>query len=139
MEIGPVEYIVIDFPGNQFSGEILPALQELVSTGTIRIIDLVVVSKDAAGNLTIAEMSEASALADLFGGVEYEVQGLFNEEDIALLGATVPDNSTAALMVWENVWAARFAQAVRNANGMVLDNARIPHEVVQAAYDYLSA
>lgn len=136
MEIGPVEYIVIGFPGNQFKGEIIPALQELVDNGIVRIIDLTVIQKDADGNVATLEVSEMSENAAAFLGLDYEVQGLLNEEDLMIIADHLPDNTTAASLVWENVWAARFAQAVRNANGIVVENARIPHEIVMAAVNY---
>ncbi|MCA9865007.1 MAG: hypothetical protein KC410_00810 [Anaerolineales bacterium] len=139
MEVGPVEYIVIDFPGNQFNGEIIPALQELVDNGTVRIIDLIVVQKDSDGNVAAVEIDEMGEGAAAFLGLDFEVQGLLSEEDLALIGEELPDNSTAALMVWENVWASRFAQAVRNANGIVVDNARIPHDIVAAAIEFAEA
>jgi len=136
MEIGPVEYIVIAFPGNQFSSEIIPALQELVDNGTVRIIDLTVVQKDSEGNVVALEVSEMGDNARAFLGLDYEVGGLLNEEDLELIADHLPNDTTAALMVWEDVWATRFAQAVRKANGLIVENARIPHEIVMAAVNY---
>ncbi|WP_374688580.1 DUF6325 family protein [Promineifilum sp.] len=136
MEIGPVEYIVIAFPGNQFSGEIIPALQELVSNGTVRILDLTVVQKDADGNVITLEVNEMGDNARAFLGLDYEVGGLLNEEDLLLIADHLPNDTTAALMVWEDVWATRFAQAVRKANGMIVENARVPREIVMAAVNY---
>ncbi len=136
MEIGPVEYIVIAFPGNQFNGELIPALKELVDHGTVRIIDLTIVQKDADGNVTTVEINEMGENAAAFMGLDYEVRGLFNEEDLVLIGDHLPNNTTAASLVWENVWATRFAQAVRNANGLVIENDRIPHDIVMAAVNY---
>ena len=110
MSIGPVEYIAIAFPGNQFSGEIVPAIKELQDAGTIRVLDLVIISKDAEGNVAAIEMSEASpeqqaTLAVL--GVQS--RNLLGQEDFEDIGAALDPNSTAGLMIWENVWAARFA------------------------------
>ena len=139
IETGPIEYIVIDFPGNKFNGEIIPALQELVDNGTIHIIDLIVVRKDSDGTMLVVEVDEVEEETTAFEGLDYEVQGLLSDEDLELIGEQLPDNSTAALLVWENVWAARFAQAVRNANGIILDNARIPHDIVNAAIEYTEA
>ena len=136
IETGPIEYIVIDFPGNKFNGEIIPALQELVDNGTIHIIDLIIVRKDSDGTMLVVEVDEVEEETTAFEGLDYEVQGLLSDEDLELIGEQLPDNSTAALLVWENVWAARFAQAVRNANGIILDNARIPHDIVNAAIEY---
>jgi hypothetical protein len=137
---GPVEYILIAFPGNQFNGQIVPALRELVDGGLIRIIDLLFVKKDADGNVLSIELSaltpeEASGFDDLEG----EVDDLLNMEDIELAAAELPPNTSAGLLVWENVWAARFADAVRAANGEVIANERIPHSVVQAAFEAFQA
>lgn len=134
MAIGPIEYLMIMFPGNRFNGEIVPALDELVENGTIRIIDLLFIKKDAAGNLLSFELSalgpdEAAPFDELDG----EIDGLLSVEDIELAAQELPPNSSAGLLVFENVWAARFAAAVRSANGVVLANERIPLAVVEAA------
>ena len=132
MSIGPVEYIAIAFPGNKFSGEIVPAIQELQDSGTIRVLDLVIITKDADGNVAAIELSEASpeqgaALAVL--GVENK--NLLGEEDIEDIGSALDPNSTAALMIWENVWAARFAKSLRDADGILVANGRIPVALVE--------
>ena len=132
MSIGPVEYIAIAFPGNNFSGEIVPAIKELQDSGTIRVLDLVIISKDGEGNVTGIELSEASpeqqaALAVL--GVES--RNLLGQEDIEDIGSALDPNSTAGLMIWENVWAARFAQSLRAADGILIANGRIPAALVE--------
>ncbi|MFL5669704.1 MAG: DUF6325 family protein [Chloroflexota bacterium] len=132
MSIGPVEYIAIAFPGNKFSGQIVPAIKELQQSGTIRVLDLVIISKDGDGNVTAVELSEASpeeqaALAAL--GVES--RNLLGQEDIEDIGGALDPNSTAGLMIWENVWAARFAQSLRNADGILIANGRIPVQLVE--------
>ena len=132
MSIGPVEYIAIAFPGNNFSGEIVPAIKELQDAGTIRVLDLVIISKDGDGNVTGIELSEASpeqqaALAVL--GIES--RNLLGQEDIEDIGAALDPNSTAGLMIWENVWAARFAQSLRAADGILIANGRIPAALVE--------
>jgi hypothetical protein len=134
MPLGPVEYILIAFPGNKFSGRIVPALQELVASGTIHIIDLLFIKKDADGNLLVVELDnadpdEAAPFAELDG----EYGDLLTQEDIELAAAELPPNSSAGLLVWENVWAARFAAAVRAADGQVIANERVSHAVVEAA------
>jgi hypothetical protein len=131
-DIGPVEYIVIEFPGNQFKGEIAPALGELVDSGTIRILDLVFVKKDAAGNVQVIEyedLEEAGAFADVDG----EAGGLFADDDARLIGEMLAPDSSAAVLVWEDRWAAPFAEAVRGAGGLVRAGQRIPHDEVVAA------
>ena len=132
MSIGPVEYIAIAFPGNKFSGEIVPAIKELQDAGTIRVLDLVIISKDGEGNVTGIELSEASpeqqaALAVL--GIES--RNILGQEDVADIGAALDPNSTAGLMIWENVWAAKFAQSLRAADGILIANGRIPAALVE--------
>lgn len=132
--IGPVEYLIVHFEGNQFKGEIIPALTDLLDKGLIRVIDLAVVSKDNDGNVTILEANElqadvAAALIKLDG----ELTGLLSEEDLLMVADELEANSTAAAMLFENIWAAQFAQAVRNANGQLLLNVRVPHAVIEAA------
>jgi hypothetical protein len=139
-EIGPVDYLIVAFPGNEFRGEIAPALADLVEAGTIRIIDLAFVGKDAEGNVAAFELTDIdSDVREGFEKAGVEVNGLFNEDDLAAAGEELEPNSSAALLVWENVWARNVAQAMRDAGGEVLDFERIPHEVVQAARDAVLA
>ncbi len=136
MPIGPVEYILIAFPGNKFSGQIVPALNELVASGTIHIIDLLFIKKDAAGNVLVVELDSLDEdEAAPFDTVDGEVSDLLSQADIELAAAELPPNSSAGLLVWENVWAARFAEAVRAADGQVIANERVPHELVMAALE----
>lgn len=136
MPLGPVEYILIAFPGNRFNGQIVPALRELVDGGIIHIIDLLFIKKDAEGNLLVVELENAEDDEGApFGELEGEIDDLLSMEDIELAAAELPNNSSAGLLVWENVWAARFAAAVRDANGQVLANERIPHAIVEAALE----
>jgi Family of unknown function (DUF6325) len=133
-EIGPVDYMIVAFPGNQFKGEIAPALAKLVESGTIRIIDLAFVGKSANGDIVAMELTDIDPeVRKGFENAGVEVNGLFNEEDLQAAGEELEPNSSAALLVWENVWAREVAQAMRNAGGELLDFERLPHEVVQAA------
>jgi uncharacterized membrane protein len=133
-DVGPVDYLIVAFPGNEFRGEIAPALAELVESETIRIIDLAFVGKDAKGNVAAFELTDIDPeIREGFEKAGVEVNGLFNEDDLAAAGEELEPNSSAALLVWENVWARNIAQAMRDAGGEVLDFERIPHEVVQAA------
>jgi uncharacterized membrane protein len=119
-EIGPVDYAIVAFPGNRFRGEIAPALAELVEAGTIRIIDIAFVGKDEDGNAVAMELTELDP----------------DEEDLMAAAEELEPNSSAALLVWENVWARKVAQAMRDAGGVLLDFERLPHEVVQAAREF---
>jgi uncharacterized membrane protein len=133
-DIGPVEYIVIGFAENRFTGEIAPALGELVDSELIRVIDLAVVSKDSDGTVTILEIQEltpevAAALMKLEGAV----RGLLSEADLQELAEDLEPDSAAAALLVEHVWATRFAKAVRNAGGELILAERIPHAVVAEA------
>jgi hypothetical protein len=139
-EIGPVDYMIVAFPGNQFRGDIAPALAELVENGTIRIIDLTFVAKDADGEVASFELTELDPdVQKAFKKLGVEVSGLFNEDDLTAAAEELEPNSSAALLVWENVWARKTAQAIRDAGGILLDFERLPHEVVQAAREYVIA
>ena len=139
-EIGPVEYMIVAFPGNRFKGEIAPALQDLVESETIRIIDLAFVVKDEDGNVAGFELSdlddEVQAALEKAGA---EATGLFNEEDLEAAAEELEPKSSAALLVWEDLWAARLADAIRGAGGELFDLGRVPHEVVMAAREWAHA
>lgn len=136
-EIGPVEYMVVAFPGNKFTGEIAPALKELVDDGTVRIIDLAFVSKDADGSIRSLELEDLDSDAGAaFKAIEAQIGDLVNEEDLKAVGEELEPNSSAAVLVWEDVWAAKLAKAIRDSGGVLLDLERIPYEVVQAALDF---
>jgi len=133
-EIGPVEYMAVSFPGNKFKGEIAPALKELVDSGTVRIIDLAFVTKDADGNVLAMEVEELDSDAGkAFAALQAEIGDLVNADDLQAVGEVLEPNSSAAVLVWEDVWAAKLAKAIRDAGGVLLDLERVPHEVVQAA------
>ena len=139
-EIGPVDYMIVAFPGNEFRGEIAPALADLAEAGTIRIIDLAFVGKDTDGEITGFELSDLDP--EVREGLEkmgIEVSGLFNEDDLMSAGEELEPNTSAALLVWENVWARDVAQKMRDAGGVLLDFERLPHEVVQAAREAVLA
>jgi hypothetical protein len=133
MSYGPIELLVISFPGNQFTGEIAPALTELVDSDLIRIIDILFVQKDAYGNVIEIEMTELSDDVFLaFDPVVDDVAGLLTHDDAEQLTASLPLNSSVGIMLFENIWATRFADAVVNANGQVLLNERIPRAAIEA-------
>jgi uncharacterized membrane protein len=137
MGIGPVEFGVVAFPGNQFKGEIAPALRELVESRTIRIIDLAFVLKDEDGNVAGVELEDAgSEVLRAFEALTYDRDGLISDNDLKEIGAALDPNSSALVMVWEDLWATKLAEAVRNAGGVVVDIQRVPYEVVQAAVDF---
>ncbi len=139
-EIGPVDYMVVAFPGNEFKGEVVPALADLVDAGTIRIIDLAFVTKDESGAAAALELTQlADDVQAAFDKLGVEVGGLLNEDDLLGAAEDLEPNSSAALLVWENVWARRTAQAIRDAGGVLVAFDRLPHDVVQAAREYVLA
>ena len=136
-EIGPVDYAVIAFPGNKFRGEIAPAIADLVDAGTIRVIDVAFVGKNADGDAVAMELMELDP--DVQKGLDKAgvvVGGLFNEDDLMDIAADLPPETSAAVLVWENVWARKVTQAMRDAGGQLVTFERIPHDIVQAAREW---
>ena len=139
-EIGPVEYMIVAFPGNKFRGEIAPALADLVESETIRIIDLAFVGKDADGDVVAFELSDLDDdVQEKINTLDPQRGGLLNDDDLMAAAEELEPNSSAALLVWEDLGAAKVAQAIRDADGVVLDIERIPHEIVQAAREWAAA
>jgi hypothetical protein len=136
MAIGPVEYIVVGFPGNKFNGEIAPELIALVESGTIRVLDLIFIGKDDDGSVLAFEMDEMEGI-EAFENLEGDFGGLIGPADIEFVASKLEPGSSAALLLWEDVWAIRFAEALRNSGGVLLEGARIPHELIQPAFDAL--
>jgi uncharacterized membrane protein len=132
--MGPVEYVVIAFPGNRFKGEIVPALAELVDNDVVRIIDVAFIRKDADGNATMFEYDVLDdVLAFGFADVDGEAGGVLNDEDLELAAEALEPDSSAALIVWEHRWAARVAQAIRDAGGRIIAGERVPDEISEQA------
>lgn len=133
-EIGPVEYVVFAFDGNEFNGDVVPALREIVETGLVRIIDLAVIHKDEEGTATIVEITELDS--EVAAGLEVirgEFAGLLSEEDLLMAADALPSDTTAAAILFEHVWATRFSSAVRESNGWLVTNVRIPADVIAVA------
>ncbi len=131
MAYGPIEFVVIKFPGNQFSGEIIPAMKELVEGGVVRIIDLLFVIKDEEGTIGVLEMdSLGDAVVALLEPIAQTEDELLSQSDGQFVGGLLEPNSSAAMLLFENTWATGFVQAVQNANGELVLNERIPRAVV---------
>jgi hypothetical protein len=135
-ELGPVDWIVVEFPGSRFNGQIAPALLDLVERDLIRVLDLLVLKKDDDGSL------EAFELSDLDEGeigelrtYESELAMLLSEEDVTSLAAAIEPGSSAGVLVWENTWAAPFASAVRRSGGQLVASGRIPIQALLAAIE----
>ena len=132
MSLGPIEMLVVRFPGNRFTGEIMPALTELIENGTVRVVDLLFAVKDEEGEVTVLEFSDLDP--DIFGEWDplvSDVTPMLNEDDARQLTASLENNSSAAVLLFENTWATRFTDAMRKANGEVVFNERIPRSVIE--------
>jgi uncharacterized membrane protein len=133
VSFGPIELVIVRFPGNQFTGEITPALRELVENRLLRIIDLIFVKKDGDGNVAAVEVAELDPdNFDLLNSVVHDASGLLTDEDIERLGDLLEPQSSAAVVLFENAWARRLSEAIRNAGGEVLINQRMPRAVIEA-------
>jgi uncharacterized membrane protein len=136
-EIGPVDYAIVAFPGNKFRGEIAPALAELVEREIIRIIDIAFIGKSEEGDVVAMELTELdSDVQEALESAGIEVQGLLNDEDLQKAAEELEPNNSAAVLVWENVWARKATNAMRDAGGVLVAFERLPHEVVQAAREW---
>lgn len=134
MTHGPVDFVAIGFDGNQFKGEIMEALVELVEKEIIRIIDLIIVLKDENGFVAARELQQLdSELIAIFDPLQVHISGMITLEDIELVGEELKNNSTAALMLFENIWAIKFKEAALRANGTLLVHGRIPPDVYEEA------
>lgn len=131
---GPVEYVVIGFQGNRFKGEIVPAIAELVDNDVVHILDVLFIKKDADGTVSGFEYDALEEVLEFgFADIDGEAGDLLNDEDLELAAEILEPNSSAALIVWEHRWAARVAQAIRDAGGRIIAGERIPHELVEGA------
>jgi len=136
--MGPVDYLMVRFPGNKFTGKIAPELIDLEKRGIIRIIDLVFLLKDAKGNLMIIEMKDLGGEAGAaYKELARHTGEWFSEGDIEVISASLPDNTSAALMLFENHWAIRLKEALLNADAELIDMGRIPPEKIALAQKQL--
>ena len=136
--MGPVQYLLVGFPGNKFKGEIVPAITELVDDGTIRVLDIIFIIKDEQGNVDGFEIQD---LPEEIGGLDAvtgEAASLLNDEDMEIAAEALPADSSAALFVFEYLWAERLGKAIRDAEGELLAAELIPAKVVEAAFDSLA-
>jgi hypothetical protein len=131
MSLGPIELLVVKFPGNQFTGEIAPALTELVEGGLIRVIDILFLYKDEASEMTVLEIND---LDDddyrQFDPVVADLTGMLTPDDARSLSASFEPNSSAVIMLFENTWATKFRDTLVRANGQLVLNERIPRTVI---------
>jgi translation initiation factor IF-2 len=139
MALGPVEYIIVGFPENNFQGKIAPELANLIESGTVRVLDLVFLAKDVDGSIVTLEFDQlAKSEIEAFNALDADIGGILSAEDIEHAASFLEPNSSAALLIWEDLWAAPFATAVREAGGVLIEGARVPFELVSALEEALS-
>jgi hypothetical protein len=135
-ELGPVDWIVVEFEGSKLNGEIAPILKDYVDRGLIRVLDLLFLKKGEDGSFEAFEATdmEDSEIGEL-RSYETELAMLLSEQDVADLVETIEPGSSAAVLVWENLWAAPFGAAVRHAGGQLVASGRIPIQAIAAAIE----
>lgn len=138
-EIGPIDYLLIEWKGRQPNGEVAPVVVDLVDRGLIRILDLLFVTKDDDGNVAALELSDLGEAVTELAVFEGASSGLLGDDDVAQAGEVLEPGTSAALLVFENSWAAPFVSAVRRSGGELVASGRIPAEDVLAALDAAEA
>jgi hypothetical protein len=135
-ELGPVDYVVVEFPAgaSNFTGEMAKELLRLVDAGTIRVIDVLILTKDADGLVDATELSDIDELGPL-QTVEAQLAELLAADDVEHLAAAMEPGSTAGVLIWENLWAAPFASAARRSGGQLIANGRIPIQSIIASIE----
>jgi uncharacterized membrane protein len=134
-EMGPVDYILVEWPGRQPNGEVAPHLVDLVDRGLIRILDLAFVTKDEDGTVAgieLADLGDGAGELEVFEGAS---SGLLSDDDLTEAAAALEPGTSAAVLVFENTWAAPFAAAVRRSGGQLVASGRIPVQAILAALD----
>jgi hypothetical protein len=134
--LGPVDYIVVEFPAgaSNFTGEMAKELLALVDAGTIRVIDVLILTKNEDGTVDAMELSDIEELGPL-REVEAQLASLLAEDDIEHLAAAMDPGSTAGVLIWENLWAAPFASAARHSGGQLIATGRIPIQAIIASIE----
>ena len=135
-ELGPVDYVVVEFPAgaSNFTGEMAAELVALVDSGTIRLIDVLILTKNEDGTVDAMELSDLDELGEL-QALEAQLAELLAAEDVEHLAAAMDPGSTAGVLIWENLWAAPFAAAARRSGGQLIANGRIPIQAIIASIE----
>jgi uncharacterized membrane protein len=140
MALGPIEVIVVGFPGNRFNGEIIPELEKLVESDTISVVDGLLVMKTADGEVEFVEFDQDGENADAarLAGLFDQIDSLISDEDVDELAAGLEPNSSAAILVFEHTWAKPFRDAIVASGGVLAADFRVPGAVVDELLDELS-
>ena len=132
-----LEYLIVGFPQNNFTGEIVPGLLSLVDNGLIRVVDLVFAAKGDDGSVVVLEVDEHEHLS-AFAAIEGSVGGVIGPEDIDHAAEAIAEGSSVLLIVWEDLWAAPFGDAVQRAGGVFIEGGRIPAELAEEVESVLA-
>jgi hypothetical protein len=135
-ELGPVDYLIVEFPPetSNFTGEMAAELAKLADTGTIRILDILILRKDDEGDIEALEIDDLDEVSEIVH-LEAEIAEILAAEDVAHLAAAMDNGTTAGVIVWENTWAAPFASAARRAGGQLVATGRIPIQAIIASFE----
>jgi Family of unknown function (DUF6325) len=139
-EMGPIDYVVLEWASDEpVTGEVLPLLVDLVDRGIIRILDIGVIVKDADGSVTAGDLVELAERSEGFAAFEGASSGLLGQDDLEEAAAAVEPGTVAAVLVWENRWAAPVAAALRRSGGQLVATGRIPVQAILASLDATEA
>ena len=128
----PLEYALVVFPGNQFSGDIVPALLDLAERDIIRFVDIVFVRKDEDGSIRTIELNDLDDESyRLFVPLSKQIESIFTEDDLTWAATQLPDNSSAALFLWENLWMGNIRNAIKASGGILAERGQIPDDVIE--------
>lgn len=135
-ELGPVDYLVVEFPPDtsNFTGEMAAELAELADTGTIRILDILILRKDDNGDIEAFEIDDLDEVSEIVH-LEADIAEILAADDVAHLAAAMENGTTSGVIVWENAWAAPFASAARRAGGQLVATGRIPIQAIIASFE----
>ncbi len=133
MSVAPLEYLVVRFEGNHFTGEIMPELESLRDRGLVRVVDLLFIQKDKDGNVSVREISDlGEEEAKHYGPIVGDLHDVLSFEDIEDVAGRIPNNSSAAIALLEHIWAARLRETIANAQGEILESGFVPVADVEA-------
>jgi hypothetical protein len=138
-EMGPVDYIVLEWPGKQPTGEVAPLIVDLVDRGIIRILDVAFIAKDADGTVVAIDLADLGDAGEAFSDFDGAASGLLDDSDLEDAGAALEPGTSAAVLVWENRWAAPVAVALRRSGGQLVASGRIPVQALLASLDAVEA
>jgi uncharacterized membrane protein len=136
-EMGPIDYIILEWPSEPSGDEVVPLLIDLVDRGIIRILDIALVTKDADGVVTAIEAGDMGPAAAAFSAFDGAASGLVDDDDLRDAAAALDPGTAAAILVWENLWAVPVATALRRSGGQLVASGRIPVQALVASLDAL--